>query len=308
MSRLTELYRPYTSQGASAQVLLYGATVVSWKSPSSSEGGVPQERLFVSSKSALDGSKPVSCFESRPCARPESRSRSEEEFLWSSRSSALLHVLRIPSWLSMGSPVPQSGSGRTSIPPPLTGAASNLAYLWITKQVFRLVLVRAIALSVPRSELGVLTFSVLEPIEAISKIWPYNFKLAYVVTLAAHQLSTDLHVLNQSGQHIDFQALLHTYYAVNAATTKVTPLTGLTYLNKVNGGVEETEQRQEVDVTSFTDSVYKDAVSKSAGKYKITDGSVSSNCTPGASRTSSFGTPVKKPAVRWGIWNPVDGQ
>ena len=142
------------------------------------------------------------------------------------------------------------------------------------KQVFRLVLVRAIAFSVPLSDLGVLTFSVLEPIEAISKIWPYNIKLAYVVTLAAHQLSTDLHVLNETGQHIDFQALLHTYYAVNAATTKVTPLTGLTYLNKVNGGVEETEQREEVDVTSFTDSVYKDAVSKSAGKYKITDGSV----------------------------------
>jgi len=125
------------------------------------------------------------------------------------------------------------------------------------------------------NEAGVSISLVLEPIEAISKLWPYNFKLAYVVTLAAHQLSTDLHVLNQSGQHIDFQALLHTYYAVNAATTKVTPLTGLTYLNKVNGGVEETEQRQEVDVTSFTDSVYKDAVEKSAGKYKITDGSVS---------------------------------
>ncbi len=141
--------------------------------------------------------------------------------------------------------------------------------------MFQLVLVRAIALSIPRSDLADLTFSVLEPIEAISKLWPYNFKLAYVVTLAAHQLSTDFHVLNQSGQHIDFQALLHTYYAVNAATTKVTPLTGLTYLNKVNGGVEETEQRQEVDVTSFTDSVYKDAVEKSAGKYKVTDGSVS---------------------------------
>ena len=95
------------------------------------------------------------------------------------------------------------------------------------------------------------------------------------MTLAAHQLSTDLHVLNESGERIDFQALLHTYYAVNAATTKVTPLTGLTYLNKVNGGVEETEQREEVDVTSFTDSVYKDAASKSAGNYKITDGSVS---------------------------------
>jgi glucose-6-phosphate 1-epimerase len=116
---------------------------------------------------------------------------------------------------------------------------------------------------------------VLEPTEAISKVWPYDFKLAYVVTLAAHQLSTNLHVFNESGQAFNFQALLHTYYAVNAATAKVAPLTGLTYLNKVKGGIEETEQRQEVDVTSFTDSVYKDAVSKSAGKYQITDGSVS---------------------------------
>ena len=123
MSRLSELYCSHTSQGASAQILLYGATVVSWKSPSSSEGGVPQERLFVSSKSALDGSKPVSCFESRYCARSEPRSRSEGEFLWSSRSSDLLHVLKIPSWPSMGSAVRQSGSGRTSIPPHLTKAA-----------------------------------------------------------------------------------------------------------------------------------------------------------------------------------------
>ena len=115
----------------------------------------------------------------------------------------------------------------------------------------------------------------IEPTEAISKVWPYNFKLAYVVTLAAHQLSTDLHLFNASGEHVNFQALLHTYYAVNAATTKVTPLTGLTYLNKVKGGIEETEQREEVDVTGFTDSVYLDAVSKSAGKYKITDESVS---------------------------------
>ena len=151
MLRLTEVYRPHFSiaQGASAQVLLYGATVISWKSPSSSEI-VPQERFFVSSKSALDGSKPVGGFESRPCARSEPRFRSEEESLWSSRSLVLLHVLRILSWPSMGSPVHQFGSGRTSIQPPLTRATSNLVHSWITKQAFRLVSVRAIAPFVPR--------------------------------------------------------------------------------------------------------------------------------------------------------------
>lgn len=149
MFRLTEMYRPHFSiaQGASAQVLLYGATVVSWKSPSSS-GGVPQEHLFVSSKATLDGSKPVGWFESRRRARPESGFRSEEESLWSSQFSVLLHVLRILSWLSMGSPVHRFGSGRTSIQLPLTGATSNLAYSWITSQVFRLASVRVVALSV----------------------------------------------------------------------------------------------------------------------------------------------------------------
>ena len=40
------------------EILHYGATVISWKSPDAA-GGEPLERLFVSSKAALDGSKPV---------------------------------------------------------------------------------------------------------------------------------------------------------------------------------------------------------------------------------------------------------
>jgi len=38
-------------------ILLYGATVISWKA-SNDVGGL-EEKLFVSSKSSLDGSKPV---------------------------------------------------------------------------------------------------------------------------------------------------------------------------------------------------------------------------------------------------------
>ncbi|KAF9785858.1 galactose mutarotase-like protein [Thelephora terrestris] len=45
-------------KGATVEILHYGATVISWKSPGTS-GGEPLERLFVSSKAALDGSKPV---------------------------------------------------------------------------------------------------------------------------------------------------------------------------------------------------------------------------------------------------------
>jgi D-hexose-6-phosphate mutarotase len=47
----------YASQGSTVHILFYGATVVSWKVPDRS--GQPQERLFVSSKALLDGSKPV---------------------------------------------------------------------------------------------------------------------------------------------------------------------------------------------------------------------------------------------------------
>lgn len=45
-------------KGASAEVLLYGATVISWKAGGKS-ASAPTERLFVSNKAALDGSKPV---------------------------------------------------------------------------------------------------------------------------------------------------------------------------------------------------------------------------------------------------------
>ncbi|KIP11957.1 hypothetical protein PHLGIDRAFT_396343 [Phlebiopsis gigantea 11061_1 CR5-6] len=45
-------------KGASVEILLYGASVTSWKSGSVSEPE-PRERLFVSSTAALDGSKPV---------------------------------------------------------------------------------------------------------------------------------------------------------------------------------------------------------------------------------------------------------
>ncbi|KAI0275057.1 galactose mutarotase-like protein [Gloeopeniophorella convolvens] len=46
-------------KGASVEILLYGATIVSWKAPGKDNYSTPAERLFVSSKAALDGSKAV---------------------------------------------------------------------------------------------------------------------------------------------------------------------------------------------------------------------------------------------------------
>jgi glucose-6-phosphate 1-epimerase len=45
-------------QGSSVQILLYGATIVSWRSPSEGHSD-PTERLFVSATAITDGSKPV---------------------------------------------------------------------------------------------------------------------------------------------------------------------------------------------------------------------------------------------------------
>ncbi|KAJ7103523.1 galactose mutarotase-like domain-containing protein [Mycena belliarum] len=44
-------------KGSSVQILLYGATIVSWKSPTNN--APPAERLFVSASAITDGSKPV---------------------------------------------------------------------------------------------------------------------------------------------------------------------------------------------------------------------------------------------------------
>lgn len=99
----------------------------------------------------------------------------------------------------------------------------------------------------------------LDPSPAIEEIFPHPIALSYVVTLAAHELSTDLHVQNQSDDEtLAFQALLHTYYAADAASVKITPLKGLTYFDKVKGG-EQKESRDAVDVLQFTDSVYHNA-------------------------------------------------
>jgi D-hexose-6-phosphate mutarotase len=48
----------HLQKGSSAEILLYGATVISWKCRGANDDE-PVERLFVSSKAFLDGSKAV---------------------------------------------------------------------------------------------------------------------------------------------------------------------------------------------------------------------------------------------------------
>jgi glucose-6-phosphate 1-epimerase len=107
----------------------------------------------------------------------------------------------------------------------------------------------------------------LEPTPDIKAIYDHAFHLAYVVTLAHHQLSTDLHVKNTSSAPsdvIEFQALFHNYIRAPSKYALIYPLIGKSYYDKTETTEEgrqasKTEARDGVDVLKFTDSVYEDA-------------------------------------------------
>jgi D-hexose-6-phosphate mutarotase len=122
----------------------------------------------------------------------------------------------------------------------------------------------------------------LEPTETLKAIYdkPWRFgaqllimlrprltlfaSLVYVVTLAGHQISTDLHVTNTGSEAFEFQALFHNYIAAPADHVLVTPLRDLQYHDKTANETKK-ETRDGVDVRKFTDSVYSDA----SGDYKV---------------------------------------
>lgn len=113
------------------------------------------------------------------------------------------------------------------------------------------------------NDAGVSVRFVLETNPKIFAVYEKPFSLAYVVTLAKHQLSTDLHVRNLSPDaNLSFQGLLHTYLAVPANEVTISPLTNLTYYDKTEANEEDRlkkETRERVDVQKYTDSVYEDA-------------------------------------------------
>lgn len=111
----------------------------------------------------------------------------------------------------------------------------------------------------------------LEPTDSIKQRFSKSFHLAYVVTLAEHQISTDLHVKNTAtSEPLEFQALLHSYIRVPANEVLIKPLKGVSYLDKTEASEElrarpKVEERDAVDVKWFTDSVYEGA----PGKYEL---------------------------------------
>ncbi|THH17005.1 hypothetical protein EW146_g3727 [Bondarzewia mesenterica] len=201
-------------KGSSAEILLYGATVISWKAP----GPSGSERLFVSSKAALDGSKPV--------------------------------------------------RGGIPVVFPCFGAPDHPDHMKLSQHGFARNTVWAFDHVVMDNEAGVSVRFTLQPNAAIAAVYSKLFHLAYVVTLAEHQLSTNLHVTNPSTtESLDFQALLHTYIRAPANDVTISPLTGRLYIDKTDPNPAtrtslKEEKREVVDVKNFTDAVYEDVPSK----------------------------------------------
>jgi len=83
----------------------------------------------------------------------------------------------------------------------------------------------------------------------------HKYKLAYVVTLTEHELSTDVHVTNEGDDDFIFQTLLHTYIAVpDASKIAITGIDkGTKYLDKIAGGTFAESDGQAIKIEGPVD-------------------------------------------------------
>ncbi|KAK7044242.1 hypothetical protein VNI00_007964 [Paramarasmius palmivorus] len=225
-------------KGPSVEMLLYGAHILSWKS--GSKGSPEQkERLFLSSKAPLDGSAPVRggipvvfpAFAAPPHAHPE-------------HSKLGIHGFARSEVWTFDSVVLDSEAG---VSVRLSEASGVLEERRCTYSI---------------------VCQALTPTPKIQEVYSRQFQLAYVVTLAEHQLSTDLHVHNPDSEPLEFHALFHNYIRCPANDVAIAPLQGKKYFDKTDKEFQglKTETRAAVDVRKWTDSVYEDT----SGSYEVT--------------------------------------
>ncbi|PWN53674.1 galactose mutarotase-like protein [Violaceomyces palustris] len=207
---------------ASAEVRLYGATVTSWKS----NGG--QEKLFLSSKAALDGSSAIRG--GIPIVFPVFGSPSDHK-------DAPLEVSRLPkhgfarteNWSISNRLSPVDEEGQVSVTLELsTTTRPNLKAVWD----YDLHLEYTVTLT------------------------PSTLKCRLTVA----------HLATSPNSPMPFQALLHNYLAVPDSTKAgISDLSGSFYLDKNAGGEEGEELSQEIKLQGEPcDRVYVGKVKDSA--------------------------------------------
>ncbi|KAK3987051.1 galactose mutarotase-like domain-containing protein [Cladorrhinum sp. PSN332] len=203
--------------GESVQVLLYGATVTSWKDSAG------DEKLWLSSAAKLDGSKPVRggiplvfpVFGPPPAAPHPTASLPQHGFA------------RTSVWEFLGKSTSESPQGE--------GGKS------------------AADLSV-KLDFGLSTSSLSAEAQSL---WPYKFNLIYSVTLNPSALTTSLVVTNDDDKPFDSQVLLHTYLRVNDITSvSIQGLSNSPYLDKLLSPPAQTSGTGDLAITQETDRVY----------------------------------------------------
>jgi glucose-6-phosphate 1-epimerase len=93
--------------------------------------------------------------------------------------------------------------------------------------------------------------------EASRSLWPLPFHLRLRVRLT-RDLELALEMENAGGEPFSFEAALHTYFAVgDVRAVSIDGLSGLQYVDKVDGGVEKTQAAGVVQLSGETDRIYK---------------------------------------------------
>lgn len=160
--------------GDSVQVYLYGATVTSWKT---SNG---QERLFLSTAAALDGSKPI--------------------------RGGIPLVFPV-----FGPPPKDHATGKLA----QHGFARNSTWEFLGKSSSESMSTKAD--DSVKLDFGLSSAMLAEDAKAK---WPVEFGLVYTVTLSKSKLEVQLHVQNKDEKAFDFQCLFHSYFNVRVSCNR----------------------------------------------------------------------------------------
>ena len=115
----------------------------------------------------------------------------------------------------------------------------------------------------------------LEPNDYTKEMWDKDFSCRFTVSLEEDQLATNMVVENKGDEAFDFQAALHSYFAVSSLDQlEITgSFSGKEFLNKLVGdeGEMQTEDREVITISEEYDRVYKgvnDPVLKDSGTGK----------------------------------------
>ncbi|PSS15144.1 hypothetical protein M430DRAFT_67750 [Amorphotheca resinae ATCC 22711] len=208
--------------GESIEVLLYGATIISWKDAAG------QEKLFLSSKAQLDGTKAVRG--GIPLVFPVFGTAPDH-----AATAALPQhgFARISRWEFLGRSTSESArttdDGDSSVKLDFGLSPSNLD-------------------------------------EESRKKWPYAFGLIYSVTLGREGLTTSMVVRNEGESAWEFQVLMHSYLRVDdISQVSISGLESSSYVDKLTTPISTTTSPSSaLTIGSKTDRVYTPAGGPSA--------------------------------------------